>query len=155
MPMISFDDGPYRFNYRIAGVAIRDGRLLLHRFPADAFWSLPGGRADAGETSEATLIREMREETGLTVTHARLIWIAENFFTYRDRTYHELGLFYAMELNTTGTAPFAGAEGHHTLEFRWFSPEEMDQVEVYPLFLRRAWQEPTQGIRHFVEQHIR
>jgi mutator protein MutT len=46
------------------------GRVLLvkRRFePLAGQWSLPGGAVDVGETLEACVIREMREETGLEV----------------------------------------------------------------------------------------
>jgi ADP-ribose pyrophosphatase YjhB (NUDIX family) len=47
-----------------------DGRLLLIRrghAPHAGLWSLPGGRIEAGESPEAAVEREVREETGLRV----------------------------------------------------------------------------------------
>jgi len=54
------------------GAIVRDeaGRLLLIQRghdPGAGLWSLPGGRIEPGETDEQALVREMREETGLTV----------------------------------------------------------------------------------------
>ena len=52
------------------------GRVLLvkRRFePLAGQWSLPGGAVDVGETLEACVIREMREETGLDVEVGRVI----------------------------------------------------------------------------------
>ncbi|MHB1067920.1 MAG: NUDIX hydrolase [Candidatus Nanopelagicales bacterium] len=45
-----------------------DGRLLLVRRanpPAQGQWSVPGGRVELGESAEAAVVRELREETGL------------------------------------------------------------------------------------------
>lgn len=54
-----------------AALAIRDGRILLvlQQGPDDAApgWMLPGGQLEPGETADAALRREVREETGLRV----------------------------------------------------------------------------------------
>lgn len=47
------------------------GRLLLIRRghpPGEGLWSLPGGRVEPGESDLEAVVREVREETGLTVT---------------------------------------------------------------------------------------
>jgi mutator protein MutT len=54
------------------GAVVHDaqGRLLLIQrghAPAQGRWTLPGGRVEPGETPEAAVVREVREETGLTV----------------------------------------------------------------------------------------
>jgi ADP-ribose pyrophosphatase YjhB (NUDIX family) len=49
--------------------------LLIKRdtVPFRGFWALPGGRADPGETVEQTIVREVKEETGLSVVVVRKI----------------------------------------------------------------------------------
>jgi 8-oxo-dGTP diphosphatase len=49
--------------------------LLIKRdtLPFKEYWALPGGRAEPGETAEQTVVREVKEETGLDVAVVRKI----------------------------------------------------------------------------------
>ena len=53
----------------------QDTILLIKRdtVPFKGYWALPGGRAEPGETVEQTIIREVKEETGLDVAVVRKI----------------------------------------------------------------------------------
>jgi 8-oxo-dGTP diphosphatase len=64
------------------GAVIRDdnGRLLMilrGHDPGRGLWSIPGGRIEPAETAEEAVVREVREETGLTVTCGPLLGTAE------------------------------------------------------------------------------
>jgi mutator protein MutT len=55
----------------VGAVIVLDGKVLLVKRkyePLAGQWSLPGGAVEVGETLEACLVREMREETGLEVS---------------------------------------------------------------------------------------
>jgi 8-oxo-dGTP diphosphatase len=53
----------------------QDKILLIKRdtVPFNGYWALPGGRAEPGETVEQTIVREVKEETGLDVMVVRKV----------------------------------------------------------------------------------
>ncbi len=51
------------------------GRLLLQQRSDGGQWGLPGGSVEIGESVSAAVVREVREETGLTVTLKRLVGV--------------------------------------------------------------------------------
>jgi 8-oxo-dGTP diphosphatase len=60
------------------GAVVHDaaGRLLVIRrghAPSAGLWSVPGGRMEAGESEAEAVVREVAEETGLTVRPDRVV----------------------------------------------------------------------------------
>jgi len=51
----------------------KEGKLLLEKRADDGLYGLPGGWMDTGESPEMTIVREIMEETGLTVEVDKLI----------------------------------------------------------------------------------
>jgi len=54
-------------------VLIRDGRVLVNRAVYRTRFTIPSGYVDPGETLEGALVRELEEETGVTVRVGRLL----------------------------------------------------------------------------------
>jgi len=52
-----------------------EGRILLQRRSDNGLWGLPGGSVEIGESVRDAIVREVREETGLSVEVVRLIGV--------------------------------------------------------------------------------
>lgn len=153
--MITFEKGKKRFAFRIAGVAISNNNILLHRSVEDDFWALPGGRCELLENSKDTLIREIKEEIGVEIKIVRPLYFVENFFNYENRACHEVSIIYLMQFppeskKVVEKDTFYGHESQLGFEkdevygkelrliFRWFNINELENLEVYPSFLRTS-----------------
>ena len=73
-----------------AGLVFRDGRLLITQRPAGGhlagLWEFPGGKREPGETFEACLRRELREELGIEVEVGERVESLTH--RYAERTVH-------------------------------------------------------------------
>jgi 8-oxo-dGTP pyrophosphatase MutT (NUDIX family) len=149
--MISLPIDGALFNYRVAGVAVVNGKVLLHKTPSDNFWSLPGGRAELFEFSRDTLAREMAEETGLRIEVREMLWTSENFFYYDGIRHHEIGFYFAMDIpSLTDQEDFSGAEGEDELLFKWHNVMDLgERVPIYPAFLAVELKKPSLRPGHF------
>jgi len=157
--VISLDfEAGRRFSYRIAAVCIDDGHVLLHRADQENFWSLPGGRAEILETSAITVVREMQEELGVTVSVRRLLWVVENFFTFESLRFHELGLYYLVDLPVD--SPYLKKENAYMgqeadaapLFFRWFPLDDLEGVKLVPSYLQSSLRRLPDTIEHVVHE---
>lgn len=153
--MISIKGEYGKFSFRVAGIVIYNNKILLQRAIKTGAWVLPGGRGEINETSEKTLIREIREELGADINIKRLVWIIENFNAYGAEGLHEIGFYYLGQLSSNCKlldiqGDFEGNENSIKLIFRWFEIDEIDKLEIYPLFLRDNLIKIPQNIQHIV-----
>lgn len=67
-----------------AGLLFRNGLLLISQRHLDShlggLWEFPGGKREPGETFEATLARELREELDVLVTVLELVETVEHAY---------------------------------------------------------------------------
>jgi len=147
------------FQVRLAAVCTSsDGRVLLHRTAGDSVWSLPGGRLRVGESVADGVRREMREEAGMKVEPGDVLWVLENFAEFKSAMdgpgrgevlrHHEIGVYVEATVpprferrEAFGGVELAGTEHEFALEFRWFAPANLDDVDVRPTSMLPALRE--------------
>lgn len=143
------------FNFRVAGIWIENGHVLLHRAVNESNWSLPGGRVAVMEDSQSSLTREFQEELGIDVQIERMALVIENFFEYGGRDFHEIGFYYAVTADSNFASfhekPFHGIEGERLI-FKWMPLDELDEVALYPECLRTALKDIQPYLQHFVQK---
>jgi ADP-ribose pyrophosphatase YjhB (NUDIX family) len=156
--VIHFERDGRRFNFRVAGVALRDERVLLQGTDHEPFWTLPGGRVEWLEPSPEALRREMREELGIEIHIERLIWVVENFFEYEGHLVHELSLLFSISFPSNPELyeqeQFEGDEGETRLRFRWFPLHSLDSVVLYPAFLGTALRSIPNQVTHVLHSEL-
>jgi 8-oxo-dGTP pyrophosphatase MutT (NUDIX family) len=157
--MICFDDGADRFQMRAAGIAIRDGRVLVQNIKGVDVTFLPGGRVDQNESTTETLIREIEEEFGRTVAAGRLLYVVEEFYPEKAQLFHEVGFFYEMLVppdfpyHETGIC-HRSFDGDVEMEYRWLpaTVETLTAAMFYPELLRARLLAPPASTVHLVER---
>lgn len=152
--MIRFNKNNVIFNFRVAGIVIEDNYVLLHKKESDDFWSIPGGRAELMEKTEDTIIREYKEEIDADISVLRQVWLTEDFFTYKNEDYHEIGFYYLVKLLDdklkNKNITYEGIEGKEKLIYKWFDINEIYKESIYPVFLKKALSNIPLGIEKII-----
>ncbi len=114
-PDVIYPDRPTAF-----GLVFHEQKLACVRVErARAYYDLPGGAVEAGETEAEALVREFLEETGMTVRPVERIAEAGQYFRKSDtRPMNNIGGLWVAEM--IALDPDAKVEADH--ELVWLHP---------------------------------
>jgi 8-oxo-dGTP diphosphatase len=105
-----------------------DGRILLAQRPEGkslaGLWEFPGGKVDPGETPEAALIRELREELGITTKVACLAPLS-----FASHTYEKFHLLMPLYVCRRFEGIPHGKEGQ---AIKWVKPQSLRDYPMPP-----------------------
>jgi len=105
-----------------------DGRVLIAQRPAGkqlaGLWEFPGGKIEAGERPEQTLIRELREELGIEVKEPCLAPLT--FASYHYDDFHLLMPLYVCR-RWEGTP-----RALEHAELKWVPPHRLREFPMPP-----------------------
>ncbi len=101
------------------------GRLLMIKRghePGAGLWSIPGGRIEPGETDAEALVREMLEETSLTVEVGRLLGRVRR--PGPDGAVIDIRDYAATVIRGTLCA------GDDAADARWIAPGDLNSLDI-------------------------
>lgn len=156
---ILFKTDDWVFSYRVAGICVQNGKVLLQKPTNDNAHAFPGGHVEFGETNEETLIREFKEEIGANIRVGELKWVAEAFFPWGGsrKPCHQICLYYLVEIlnpEIPKTGMFMATERiegrNFELEYHWVPIENVGNLEVYPTETPALLQKLHESVQHFV-----
>jgi 8-oxo-dGTP diphosphatase len=104
--------------------------LFLKKAPGrwcETRWGIPCGRIDAGEELIECMARELKEETGLTVTQDNLNYVGYLYVVHPDLIKNLHHMFY-LKLNSSIKVKISD---EHT-DFKWVSEEHMPRLSLVP-----------------------
>jgi len=109
-----------------AAIIVRDGKILIaQRHPTDrmaGLWEFPGGKVEAGETPEACLRRELKEELAIDVRIGEALGISVYHYDHisiRLMAYQAFWKRGSIKLST-----------HR--DYRWVNPDQLDLYAFTP-----------------------
>lgn len=133
------------------GIVFKDNKVLLvPQFQGK--YDVPGGGAEITETIEETVLREVYEETGLTVKIRQIIGVKQSFFSsthdkastqhYNSLLFYYLCEYVSGEVSTDG---FDEEEIHYAQEAQWVPLDKLDDIELastvdYKDLIRKAYE---------------
>jgi 8-oxo-dGTP diphosphatase len=105
-----------------------DGRVLLAERPAGksmaGLWEFPGGKIEAGERPEQTLIRELKEELGIDVREPCLAPL-----TFASHAYPDFHLLMPLYVCRRWEGAVTAREGQ---QLKWVRPNKLREYPMPP-----------------------
>jgi len=113
-----------------AAIFDEQGRILLTKRADNGQWCLPSGGMDPGESVAEACIREVWEETGLSVRVKRLVGVyshSDQLAVYADGNKAQIVALH-FEAEVTGGELGLSDE---TIDFGYFTLDEIEQLEMF------------------------
>ncbi len=136
---IDIKNDKVHFKFRVSAIIIKNNMILLTKSINNEGYRFPGGHVKIGESTEEAIVREVKEEVGLSVKVKNLYSVLE--LIYKDKKsskiYQEINYYYVIEssefknfddfeINEVDN----GEEKCH--KYKWFNLCEIDKINLKP-----------------------
>jgi ADP-ribose pyrophosphatase YjhB (NUDIX family) len=116
------------YNIGVGGAVVRDGQLLLVRRASRhgrGNWQLPGGFIEPNETIERAVVREVREEAGVTAEVEAVLGLRSRYDPESGN-----GVYIVLLLRPVSGEP--AADGHEVDDAGYFTLEQIQRLSPLP-----------------------
>ena len=117
------------------------GAILLHRRDDNDLWSIPGGSMEVGESIRETIVREVKEETGLDIEPESIVGVYSNprhVVEYGDgEVRQQFSICFACKV-------FGGRLAAGSRQVGFYSPAEIEAMPMHDSIRLR--------IQHYLER---
>ena len=162
MSDILFKTDDYVFSYRVGGLLIHNGKVLMQKLVGEDGYAFIGGHVAFGETSSETLVREFKEEICADIKVERLLMVGENFIPWGNsgRPCHQMNIFYLVSLADDTQIPLDGSfkavdelgNERIDLDMCWIPLKDIPNITVYPVETKKHIIHIPNEIVHFVHK---
>lgn len=139
-------DQSIQFHIRARALIISEGHVLLaHRKGAENTY-LPGGHVDPGESGATTVVREIREELGITGEVTSFLGVVEHAYEINGALHQELNLIFSFSSPELHWNHIPKSMESH-LDFLWVKVERLETVNLQPWSFRDLIRKYSEGSR--------
>jgi len=121
------------FEICIRAIIQSKNRFLICWHKEKNYYFFPGGHIKFGESAKKALLRELKEELGISVKRISFIGAVENIFTEENQKHHELNLIFEVEPNKIKVR-----SGEDHIDFFLITKNDFRQKKILPLALKKS-----------------
>ena len=132
------------FGVRASALIVKDNCLFVIE-DEDGYYTI-GGAIHVNETTEDAVVREVKEELGVTSKAGQLAFVVENHFEQAGIHYHNIEFHYLVDL--LEDAPSVMQEDTKQLPCHWIALDDLHTVDLKPAFLKSALPEWNGQLQH-------
>ncbi len=114
---------------RVAAILVEDGKILLiaHKKGKHTYWLLPGGGVEYGESLDAALKRELKEELGIDIRVDDIAMVSDSIEPGGKR--HIINITFWGEYED---GEFSLGREKRLHDYAFFTPDEIESLQIFP-----------------------